>query len=136
MEYGLYHWWPKEVRPDTAMDEGFDAMNHPQGLPLANKMNPMGKVFIKKGVEGQYIVIEFGEYRLRVSAENWISVKGEGYKIDDKVKVLSRDGKNTQRLGSIVSMLWHHKRKAIIHHLCENGRRLKKQYESGDIEKL
>lgn len=136
MEYGLYNWWPKQNRPDNDMDELFDLMIHPDDIQLANEVNPIGKVFIKTGTEQQYIVIEFGEYKLRVTPENWKPVNGDGFKVGDSVRVLSNDGKNTSKEGIVISMSWHNKNKSIVYHLSENCKRVKKQYYVSDIEQL
>lgn len=136
MEYGLYNWWPKSVRPDETMDEDLDSMIHPKDIQLANEVNPIGKVFIKTGTEDNYIVIEFGEHRLRVTPDNWEPIKGDGLKVGDKVKVLSSNGKNTPKFGNIISMSWHYKNKCIVYNLSEKGKRLKKRYGVSDIEKL
>jgi hypothetical protein len=134
MEYGLFDWWPKQNRPDKEMDELFDPMVHPDDIQLANEINPMGKVFIRTGNEHEYIVIEFGEYKLRVTPESWKPVTGDGFKVGDRVRVLSNGGKNTPKEGIVVSMSWHHKNKSIVYHLSENGKRIKKQYYVSDIE--
>ena len=134
MEYGLYNWWPKQNRPDNEMDELFDGMVHPDDIQLANEVNPMGKVFIKTGCDQDYIIIEFGEYKLRVTPENWKPVIGDGFKIGDIVRVLSKSGRNTPKQGTIISMSWHHKNNSIVYHVSENGNRLKKQYFASDFE--
>ena len=135
MEYGLYNWWPKTIRPNDAMDERFDSMIHPEDIQLANEISPVGKVFVKTGRDGRYIVIEFGNNRLRVTPDNWEPVAGDGFKVGDKVRVLNNNGKNTPKEGYIVSMSWHNKNRSIIYHLSENGKRLKKRYEANDIER-
>jgi exosome complex RNA-binding protein Csl4 len=138
MEYGLYNWWPKQSRPDKTMDEMFDLMIHPEDIHLANEINSVGKVFINSGREQRYIIIEFGENSIRVTPENWKTVPGDGFKVGDRVRVrvLSNKGKNNPKEGVVISMSWHQKNKSIIYSLCENGKKLKKQYQVSDIEKL
>jgi hypothetical protein len=136
MEYGLYNWWPKQSRPDKTMDEMFDLMIHPEDIHLANEINPVGKVFINSGREQRYIIIEFGENSIRVTPENWKTVPGDGFKVGDRVRVLSNKGKNNPKEGVVISMSWHQKNKSIIYSLSENGKKLKKQYQVSDIEKL
>jgi len=133
MEYGIYSWWPKAIRPDDSMDEELDSMIHPDDLKLANELNPMGKVFIKSGSEAKYIHIEFGDFRLRVTPINWQPVDGDGFKVGDQVQVLSNGGANTEKCGIIYSMSWHHKNESIVYHLSVNGKRLKKQCYAIDI---
>jgi hypothetical protein len=60
-------------------------------------------------------------------------VAGDGLRIGDTVEVLSRDGKNTPRRGTIRAMIWHVKNGRIDYYLQEGSHKLSKRYQADDL---
>ncbi len=136
MEYGLYNWWQRAIRPDEEMDGKLDKLIYEEDLKLAEKLVYQGRVFIKEGRQDKYIVICYGDYKLRVCPSNWVAVDGDGFTIADNVRVISNGGRNTPREAQICDMSWHYDQEKIIYTLIHNGKRLKKRYFIEDLEKL
>lgn len=125
-KYGYFPWWPEDG----------DAWVHPEDVGLARQMIPSERVFRREGTCGPYVVMHYGEIRLRVLPKLWQEVAPEGLEIGDWVEVLTRGMKNTARTGTIREMLWDDGAKTIRYQISENGRAIEDRYTIDDLKRV
>jgi len=101
--YGYYPWWP---------ENGNDWV-HPEDVELARQRIPSMRIYRRDGEIGDFMVLHYGDERLRVLRTLWQEVTSEGFEIGDWVEVLSRGFRNTPRTGTIREMLWDVPSRAI-----------------------
>jgi hypothetical protein len=121
VEFGFYLWEGKIHRDDIA---------------IARALSPTGcygLVFEKVGSEKGWLVIRYGDAQVRVDPKFWKPVLGDSFRVGDRVEVITRDGKNTPRIGTIRAMIWHHKHNRIDYYLQEGTRKLSKRYCAEDL---
>ena len=95
--YGYYPWWP---------ENGNDWV-YPEDVQLARQLIPSTRVFRRAGEQGPFVVLHYGDVKLRVLRTLWQEVKIEGFEMGDWVEVLSRCGHNEPRTGTIREMVWN-----------------------------
>lgn len=121
--YGYYPWWP---------EDGNDWL-HPEDVELARQLIPSQRVFRRDGTSGQFLILHYGELKLRVLRTLWKEVDCEGFEIDDWVEVLSRGHRNTPRTATIREMHWDNKQRALTYLVQENDKPIAKQYYAEDL---
>ena len=122
-KYGHYPWWPQDG----------DDWLHPEDVCLARSMLPGPRIFRREGTQGSYVVMSYGDIRLRVERTLWLEVAWEGFDIGDWVEVLARGHRNTPRTGTIREMLWDDHDRCICYQLLENDQPLAKRYMAEDL---
>jgi len=122
-KYGYYPWWPQDGN-DWLLDED---------VPLARRMIPSPRVFRREGTQGPYLVMAYGDIRLRVQRTLWQEVPWEGFDIGDWVEVLSRGQRNTPRTGTICEMLWDQHDRCMHYQLLEADQPRNKHYTAQDL---
>jgi hypothetical protein len=122
-KYGFYPWWP---------EDGDDWL-HPEDVAAARELIPSPRVFRRDGQAGPFLVLHYGDVRLRVKHTLWQEVPGEGFEIGDWVEVLSRGQKNTPRTGTVREILWEPRSRAMRYQILENGQPIDKQYSNEDL---
>ena len=122
-KYGYYPWWP---------ENGNDWL-HPEDVELARQLIPSMRVFRREGEAGQFLVLHYGDQKLRVLRTLWQEVTSEGFEIGDWVEVLSRGQRNTPRTATIRDILWDSKKRALTYQVQENDQPIAKQYTAEDL---
>lgn len=122
-KYGIYPWWPEDG----------DAWVHPDDVPIARRVIPSERVFCRDGREGPYVVMRYGNLRLRVRRTLWLEVPGEGYRVGDWVEVMSKGSQNEFRTGRIREMLWHAKSQSIRYQIEQAGQPIETLYSADDL---
>ena len=122
-KYGYYPWWP---------EDGNDWL-YPEDVELARKMIPSMRVFRREGEYGPFLVLHYGDVRLRVKRTLWQEVEYEGFQLGDWVEVLSRGYRNTPRTGVLSEMLWDQPSHGLKYQLKENGKLIAKRYSACDL---
>ena len=102
-KYGHYPWWP---------DNG-DQWLHPEDVDLARRIVPSPRIFRRDGQSGDFVILQYGDLRLRVRRTLWKEVAWEGFDVGDWVEVLSRGMQNTPRTGVISEMVWEDEAREI-----------------------
>lgn len=121
--YGYYPWWP---------EDGDDWL-HPEDVELARELIPSTRVFRREGEHGSFVVLYYGDLRLRVKRTLWQEVSGEGYEIGDWVEVLSRGKRNTPRTGVIREMTYHPTERRMQFRITENDKPIPNDYFAEDL---
>lgn len=122
-KYGIYPWWPEDG----------NAWLHPDDVHAARRMIPSERVFCRDGSEGEYIVLHYGDVRLRVRRTLWLEVPWEGYNVGDWVEVMARGSKNEFRTGRIREMLWNAHAGVIHYQIEQAGSKVETLYTADDL---
>ncbi len=122
-KYGFYPWWP---------EDGDDWL-HPEDVELAHGMIPSPRVFRRDGEHGPFVVLHYGEARLRVRRTLWQEVPPEGFDMGDMVEVMSRGMKNTPRTGIIREVQWEPRSRSMRYQILENDQPIPNLYAAEDL---
>lgn len=122
-KYGCFPWWPEDG----------DDWVHPEDVARAREMIPSDRVFRRDGSSGDYLVLHYGDVRLRVRRTLWQEVEPEGFEIGDWVEVLTRGMRNTPRTGTIEEMLWDKESQGLRYQINENGQPIASLYTRDDL---
>jgi hypothetical protein len=122
-KYGVYPWWPEDG----------DAWVHPEDVGLARSLLPSPRVFKRDGEQGPFVLLHYGEVRLRVKRTLWQEVVHEGFDIGDWVEVLAGGMLNTPRTGVIREMHWDAASRTIHYFIDEAGQPIPTAYLAGDL---
>jgi hypothetical protein len=122
-KYGYYPWWPKN---------GNDWL-HPEDVELARQLIPSPRVFRRDGEQGPFLILQYGDLRLRVKRTLWQEVASEGFEIGDWVEVLSRGQRNTPRTGIIREMHYRANDRCLMYQILENDQPIPKLYRGEDL---
>lgn len=122
-KYGSFPWWPEDG----------DEWIHPEDVAKVRGMIPSGRIFRRDGTDGAFVVLHYGDMRLRVVRTLWQEVEPEGFELGDWVEVLSRGMRNEARTGTIREMLWDERERRIHYQISENGRPISQLYTREDL---
>jgi len=122
-KYGYYPWWP----------ENGDHWLHPEDVELARQLIPSLRVFCRDGEQGSFVVLYYGNIKLRVRRTLWQEVETDGYELGDWVEVLSRGMQNTPRTGVIREMVWDTRNRCLQYQLSENNQPIADFYTAIDL---
>jgi hypothetical protein len=125
-KYGCLPWWP----------ENGDDWVHPDDVTTARSLIPSERIFRRDGTEGDYVLLQYGEIRIRVRRTMWQQVETEGLEIGDWVEVLTRGMQNTARTGTIREMLWDESVRRIGYKIFENGQPIEQLYRREDLQHI
>lgn len=123
-KYGYFPWWPEDG----------DAWVHPEDVAAARTMIPSNRVFRRDGSAGEFLVLHYGEVRLRVLHTLWQEVEPEGLEIGDWVEVLSRGMQNDPRIGVVRELVWSDYDQAIQYQVSVNGQLIEQLYLREDLQ--
>ncbi len=121
--YGFYPWWP---------EDGNDWI-HPDDVEVARQMIPSQRVFRREGEARPFVLLFYGDVKLRVLRTLWREVDSEGFELGDMVEVLSRMRHNEPHTGTIREMLWDDRTRRLRYQLLVNGQPMAKFYTSEDL---
>ena len=130
-KYGYYPWWPEDG----------DAWVHPEDAPLARTLIPSPRVWRRDGAiparAGDFVVMHYGETRLRVRRTLWREVRHEGLDLGDWVEVRPRGMTNEPHTGQVREMHWddHH---AVVRYwlTLADGTLLDRAFEVIDLKPI
>lgn len=122
-KYGYFPWWPEDG----------DGWVHPEDVAVARSMIPSNRVFRRDGTSRDYVVMHYGELRLRVLRTLWQEVELEGLELGDWVEVVSRGMLNEPRVGVIREMLWDDRSGALRYQITEGGQPVEQLYAREDL---
>lgn len=123
-KYGYYPWWPEDG----------DDWVHPEDVELARSLIPSPRVFRCDGQRGDFILLHYGDLRLRVRRTLWRELKWQGFDIGDMVEVRTRGMTNEHRTGVIREMLWDDHAGVMQYKLAEAGDPVDKLFTSADLK--
>ncbi len=124
--FGYYPWWP---------EDGNDWL-HPEDVELARQCIPSMRIFCREGEQGPFVVLRYGELRLRVMRTLWKEVGWEGFCLGDWVEVLSRGKRNTPRTATIREMLWDVPSRAIRYQVVEGDQPIANLFAAEDLRHI
>jgi hypothetical protein len=119
-QYGLYQWF----------EEFGTELIHANDLESFRRFLPNGKIFHCLGMNGEYLLLSYGELQFRVKPNLFKPVPKPARTIGDKIAVRSK-GKIVN--GIICDMIWHFQRAEPFYHIFADGKKLSKQYWKDDF---
>jgi hypothetical protein len=122
-KYGYYPWWP----------ENGNEWIHPEDVELAREMIPSARIFRRDGEQEPFVILHYGDMRLRVMRTLWQEVAWEGFEIGDWVEVLSRGFKNTPRTAIVREITWDAHARALRYQVAENDTLIPNLYGADDL---
>lgn len=99
---------------------------HPDDLELASQIIPGYRIFRREPCRVQeerdegYAEIFYGAQSLRIKPIVWLEVTPEGFDIDDRVEILSDQGKRQPGLATIKQIYWNRYSQQIEYTLIGN----------------
>ncbi len=125
-KHGYFPWWPEDG----------DDWIHPEDVALARTMIPSPRVWRREGeTSGGYVVMHYGETRLRVRRTLWKEIRPEGYDLGDLVEVRPRGMTNEPHTGTIREVHWDDHAGAIRYWLTlPDGTPLERGFAVDDLK--
>lgn len=130
---GYFPWWP----------ENGDDWVHPEDVATARSMIPSPRIWRRDGVvpsdresaSNAYVVMHYGERRLRVRRTLWREVLDEGFELGDWVEVRPRGLVNEPHTGRIRERHWDEHAGVVIYFLIlADETRLERSYQAIDLK--
>lgn len=115
--WGLYQWFEEHGRH----------LVHAADLEAFRQLSPNGKLFLWEGMEGDYLVLRYGDAVFRVRPDLFRPVGEPLFGFGSRVSV---PGKGD---GVVTGMSWHFKRGEPMYVITVKGKELKKRYYSSDL---
>jgi hypothetical protein len=125
-QFGYFPWWPEDG----------DGWVHPEDVAVARSMIPSDRVFCRDGETGPYVVLHYGDVRLRVRRTLWQKVDAPKFGIGDWVEVLTRGQTNALRIGVIREQLWDDRANEVRYQISEAGQPIEQQYSDADLQRV
>jgi len=122
-KYGYFPWWPEDG----------DDWVHPEDVALARSLIPSGRIFRRDGDRGDFVVMHYGDVRVRVRPKLWQEVEPEGFEIGDWVEVLSLGMRNEPRTGVIRDVMWDTDARGIRYFIRENDLPIAEPYAADEL---
>jgi hypothetical protein len=97
-------------------------------------MIPSERVFCRDGEAGDFVVMHYGEVRLRVRRALWQRIDPPKFAIGGWVEVLTRGQTNEPRVGVVREMLWDERAKEVRYQITEAGQPIEQRYSEGDLQ--
>ena len=116
-----------------------DKWVHPDDIDLASKIIPGYRIFRREPCRDQedrdagYAEIFYGSQSLKIRPIVWFNVDPEGFTIDDRVEILSGQGKRQPGLATIQEMLWNRYAQTIEYKLRGNELLFRRVYASEEL---
>ena len=105
-------------------------------MSAGGKLIPSTRVFRRTGREGAYVVLRYGDNRLRVKPTLQHALVGDGFDLGDQVEVCSQMGKNRPFLATICEMDWNAHFRVIYYRLRRREMTLGRRYTAADFRRV
>jgi hypothetical protein len=125
-KFGHFPWWPEDG----------DGWLHPDDAATAHGLIPSPRVFRRDGTSGEYVLLHYGEIRLRARPALWQEVPAPAFAIGDWVEVASRGMENTPYTGTIREILWDEDANAICYQIRVGGQPINDRYSGDDLQRV
>lgn len=94
-------------------------------------LRPNGKVFYCVSMEGDKMVLKYGESEFRVKPELYRVVKEPQYKLGDEVEIIEK-----KLTGRVIAVNWHIKDNAPFYFVKTEGKKSSKRYRNCELKKV
>ncbi len=122
--HGVYLRWPLD---------GCDWI-HPEDVEIAVTMIPSRRVFLREDFDDQYVLLTYGQARIRVRPTMWTEVQSDGYEVGDQVEIRSQLGKREPAIATIEEIFWNRDSQSIEYHLHSGDRELRSPYTVDEFQ--
>ena len=126
-KYGFYPWWPQDG----------DDWVHPEDVELARSVIPSPRIWRREGQTGDFLVLSYGDLKLRVRRTLWREAPHEGFDVGDLVEVLPHGMKNEPCTGEVRDVHWDD-HECGVRYLVEaaDGTMLERPLEARDLKQV
>lgn len=121
--YGYYPWWPEDG----------DGWLHPEDVEQARQMIPSLRIFRRDGGRGPYVVLHYGQIRLRVKRTLWQEIDAVAFEMGDWVEVRSRGSQNQPRTGTIREIVWNQRARQPRYQILDAGTPIPNYFTAEDL---
>jgi hypothetical protein len=118
-EWGLCTWFRE---PDAHLV-------HPEDLERLGALDPYGKVFYRTGIEGEYVVLQYGEHLFRVLPDRYVPIEVLPLRIGTRVRLKNQP----ERIGVVSDIYWHTKQGKPFYHVRFGEKKSSKRYWEEDF---
>lgn len=136
-KHGYFPWWPEDG----------DDWVHPEDVATARSMIPSPRIWRRDGevptpggdgsTSASYVVMHYGETRLRVKRTLWCEAPYEGLDLGDWVEVRTRGLTNEPHTGTVRDRHWDEHAGVVRYLLTRaNGTLLDRSYEAIDLKHI
>jgi hypothetical protein len=122
--YGVYP-WPNEDLADWV---------HAEDVAAARLLLPSDRVFRRVAEEGPFVVLAYGEARVRVRPAMCRIISGDGLDIGDAVEVRSHFGLNDPAVGVIKEMRYPRAGQSIQYFVRKGAQLLPTPFSARDLQ--
>lgn len=135
-KYGYFPWWPEDG----------DAWVHPEDVATARSMIPSPRIWRRDGtVDGiadgagdaavDFVVMHYGDVRLRVRRTLWREINAPDYDLGDWVEVRTRGMTNEPHTGQVRELHWDDRAGVVRYCLAlADGTVLERSYQADDLK--
>jgi len=114
--YGVCNWFP-EHGVQLVAQEDIDAFT---------KLSPAGKVFYCMGIQGKWLILQYGTNTYRVSSDVFRPVAAPAFKVGQPVIA-------GEKTGIIEHVTWHFKNEVPIYLLAFGGKLSSRRYAEEEL---
>ena len=129
-KHGVFIRWP---------EAGLEDFVHPEDLEMAAQVMPGSRIFemdvcpVEADDLAGYRLLAYGDFAIRIKPAMWLRVKDNGYRIGDRVEVLSKNGKQQPVIGNLAEVNYDPIARQTEYRIEVNGMVLKKKFLHGDF---
>jgi len=122
--YGHFPWWPEDG----------DDWVHPEDVALARRTIPGPRIWRRDGRQGDYVLLSYGDERLRVLRRLWQETPAPAYEMGDWVEVRPRGMQNEPHTGQVRGVVWDEPTQSIRYQLEVVDRPIPHDYAAEDLK--
>lgn len=119
-EWALYPWFEERGRD----------MLHPDDVERFKALMPYGKVFQLNGIDGDFVVLQYGAAAFRVKSGLIQKIGAPAFAVGDPVRV-----RGVSSVGEVTDVCWHHKESRPFFHVAISGKKKSRRFWENELEK-
>ena len=122
--YGHFPWWPEDG----------DDWIHPEDVALARRTIPGPRIWRRDGRQGDFVILSYGDDRLRVLRRLWQETAAPAYAIGDWVEVRPQGMQHDPHTGRVRQVLWDDASQTIRFQIEVVDRPIENNYTADDLK--
>ena len=129
-KHGVFIRWP---------EAGLEDFVHPEDVELATQVMPGSRIFemdtcpLEADVLAGYRLLSYGDLSIRIKPAMWLRVKDIGYRVGDRVEVLSKNGTQQPVIGNLAEVSYNPIARQTEYRIEVNGMVLRKKFHQEDF---
>jgi hypothetical protein len=132
-QLAIFQWWHPSIRHDKVQDNYWNSLIHPDDLKIAEESFRTNIFFVGQ-TQNSYTIIKQFDKILRVKQDSLKLIKFEGFYLEDKVSIKTKEGQNSNRNGIINSIQYDYKKKQLFYTIVgQDKKKVSRRYFSDDL---